>query len=116
MAMTINTNISSLNAQRNLGTSQSSLSTSMQRLSSGMRINSAKDDAAGLAIAERMGAQITGLNQAQRNANDGVSLAQTAEGALGTIGNNLQRIRELAVQSRNATNSTEDRAALQKEV
>ncbi|OAD82226.1 flagellin [Comamonas thiooxydans] len=116
MAMTINTNIQSLNAQRNLGTSQSSLSTSMQRLSSGMRINSAKDDAAGLAIAERMSAQVRGLNQAQRNANDGVSLAQTAEGALGTIGGNLQRIRELAVQSRNATNSSEDRAALQKEV
>jgi len=116
MAMTINTNISSLNAQRNLNTSQSSLSTSMQRLSSGMRINSAKDDAAGLAIATRMGTQITGLNQAARNANDGVSLAQTAEGALSTIGTNLQRIRELAVQSRNATNSTEDRAALQKEV
>ena len=116
MAMTINTNIQSLNAQRNLGTSQSSLATSMQRLSSGMRINSAKDDAAGLAIATRMGTQITGLNQAARNANDGVSLAQTAEGALGTIGGNLQRIRELAVQSRNATNSTEDRAALQKEV
>lgn len=116
MAMTINTNIQSLNAQRNLGTSQSSLATSMQRLSSGLRINSAKDDAAGLAIASRMQTQITGLNQAQRNANDGVSLAQTAEGALGTIGNNLQRIRELAVQSRNATNSTEDRAALQKEV
>ncbi|CAM4367079.1 Flagellin [Comamonas aquatilis] len=116
MAMTINTNIQSLNAQRNLGTSQSSLSTSMQRLSSGMRINSAKDDAAGLAIAERMGAQVRGLNQAARNANDGVSLAQTAEGALSTIGGNLQRIRELAVQSRNATNSTDDRAALQKEV
>lgn len=116
MAMTINTNIQSLNAQRNLGTSQSSLATSMQRLSSGLRINSAKDDAAGLAIAERMSAQVRGLNQAQRNANDGVSLAQTAEGALGTIGGNLQRIRELAVQSRNATNSTEDRAALQKEV
>lgn len=116
MAMTINTNIQSLNAQRNLSASQSSLSTSMQRLSSGLRINSAKDDAAGLAIAERMSAQIRGLNQAQRNANDGVSLAQTAEGALGTIGGNLQRIRELAVQSRNATNSTEDRAALQKEV
>ncbi|ACY31198.1 flagellin [Comamonas thiooxydans] len=116
MAMTINTNIQSLNAQRNLGTSQSSLSTSMQRLSSGLRINSAKDDAAGLAIAERMSAQVRGLNQAQRNANDGVSLAQTAEGALSTIGGNLQRIRELAVQSRNATNSTEDRAALQKEV
>lgn len=116
MAMTINTNIQSLNAQRNLGTSQSSLSTSMQRLSSGMRINSAKDDAAGLSIAERMTSQIRGLNQAQRNANDGVSLAQTAEGALGTIGGNLQRIRELSVQSANATNSASDRTALQKEV
>ena len=116
MAMTINTNIQSLNAQRNLGTSQASLATSMQRLSSGLRINSAKDDAAGLAIASRMQTQITGLNQAQRNANDGVSLAQTAEGALSTIGGNLQRIRELAVQSRNATNSSDDRAALQKEV
>ena len=116
MASVINTNIQSLNAQRNLSVSQNSLSTSMQRLSSGLRINSAKDDAAGLAISERMTTQIRGLNQAARNANDGVSLAQTAEGALGTIGNNLQRIRELAVQSRNATNSTEDRAALQKEV
>ncbi|ART52993.1 flagellin [Acidovorax carolinensis] len=112
----INTNVQSLTAQRNLSASQSQLSTSMQRLSSGLRINSAKDDAAGLAISERMSTQIRGLNQAARNANDGVSLAQTAEGALGTIGNNLQRIRELAVQSRNATNSTDDRAALQKEV
>ena len=112
----INTNVQSLTAQRNLSTSQSQLSTSMQRLSSGLRINSAKDDAAGLAISERMSTQIRGLNQAARNANDGVSLAQTAEGALGTIGNNLQRIRELAVQSRNATNSSEDRSALQKEV
>ena len=116
MASVINTNVQSLNAQRNLSVSQNSLSTSMQRLSSGLRINSAKDDAAGLAISERMTTQIRGLNQAARNANDGVSLAQTAEGALGTIGNNLQRIRELAVQSRNATNSTEDRGALQKEV
>ena len=116
MASVINTNIQSLTAQRNLSVSQNSLSTSMQRLSSGLRINSAKDDAAGLAISERMTTQIRGLNQAGRNANDGISLAQTAEGALGTIGNNLQRIRELAVQSRNATNSTEDRAALQKEV
>ena len=89
----INTNVQSLTAQRNLSTSQSQLSTSMQRLSSGLRINSAKDDAAGLAISERMSSQIRGLNQAARNANDGVSLAQTAEGALGTIGNNLQRIR-----------------------
>jgi len=112
----INTNVQSLTAQRNLSTSQTQLSTSMQRLSSGLRINSAKDDAAGLAISERMTAQIRGLNQAQRNANDGVSLAQTAEGALGTIGSNLQRIRELAVQSANATNSDSDRTALQKEV
>ena len=116
MAMNINTNVQSLNAQRNLTSSQHSLATSMQRLSSGLRINSAKDDAAGLAIAERMTTQIRGLNQAQRNANDGVSLAQTAEGALGTIGSNLQRIRELSVQSANATNSSSDRAALQKEV
>ena len=116
MASVINTNIQSLTAQRNLSTSQSQLSTSMQRLSSGLRINSAKDDAAGLAISERMTTQIRGLNQAARNANDGVSLAQTAEGALGTIGNNLQRIRELSVQSANATNSDSDRAALQKEV
>jgi flagellin len=116
MASVINTNVSSLNAQRNLTTSQSSLATSLQRLSSGLRINSAKDDAAGLAISERMSSQIRGLNQAARNANDGISLAQTAEGALGEIGNNLQRIRELAVQSRNATNSSDDRAALQKEV
>jgi flagellin len=116
MASIINTNIGSLNAQRNLGTSQSSLATSIQRLSSGLRINSAKDDAAGLAISERMTSQIRGLNQAVRNANDGISLAQTAEGALGEVGNNLQRIRELAVQSANATNSSSDRAALQAEV
>ena len=116
MASTINTNVQSLNAQRNLGVSQNSLATSMQRLSSGLRINSAKDDAAGLAIAERMGTQVRGINQAARNANDGVSMAQTAEGALGTIGNNLQRIRELAVQSRNATNSDGDRSAMNSEV
>ncbi|MGN1056790.1 MAG: flagellin, partial [Comamonas sp.] len=116
MAMVITTNISSLNAQRQLSGSASKLATSMERLSSGLRINSAKDDAAGLAISSRMTTQITGLNVAQRNANDGISLAQTAEGALSTIGNNLQRIRELAVQSRNATNSSDDRAALQKEV
>ena len=116
MAAIINTNIQSLNAQRSLGASQNSLATSMQRLSSGLRINSAKDDAAGLAISERMSTQVRGLNQAARNANDGISLAQTAEGALGTIGNNLQRIRELAVQSRNATNSDSDRAALNSEV
>ena len=111
----INTNISSLTAQRNLGMSQASLSTSMQRLSSGLRINSAKDDAAGLAISERMTSQVRGANQAARNANDGISLAQTAEGDLAQIGNNLQRIRELAVQSRNATNTVTDRAALDTE-
>ncbi|HCX83153.1 MAG: flagellin [Curvibacter sp. RIFCSPHIGHO2_12_FULL_63_18] len=116
MASTINTNIQSLNAQRNLATSQSSLSTSMQRLSSGLRINSAKDDAAGLAIAERMTSQVRGLNQAARNANDGISLAQVAEGALGSASATLQRIRELAVQSANATNSASDRAALNAEV
>ena len=115
MASVINTNIASLNAQRNLSMSQSSLNTSIQRLSSGLRINSSKDDAAGLAIATRMTSQITGLNQAVRNANDGISLAQTAEGALGTITDNLQRIRELAVQSRNASNSASDRAALNTE-
>ena len=112
----INTNVMSLNAQRNLSTNSADLGTTIQRLSSGLRINSAKDDAAGLAISERFTTQIRGMDQAARNANDGISLAQTAEGALGEIGNNLQRIRELAVQSRNATNSTDDRAALQKEV
>ena len=112
----INTNTIALNAQRNLSTNSASLSTTIQRLSSGLRINSAKDDAAGLAISERFTTQIRGMNQAARNANDGISLAQTAEGALGEIGNNLQRIRELAVQSSNATNSSTDRAALQKEV
>jgi flagellin len=116
MSSVINTNISSLTAQRNLAMSQASLSTSMQRLSSGLRINSAKDDAAGLAISERMTAQIRGSNQAARNANDGISLAQTAEGDLGQIGSNLQRMRELAVQSANATNSSSDRAALDGEV
>ena len=115
MPQVINTNVLSLNAQRNLNTSGSQLATSLQRLSSGLRINSAKDDAAGLAISERFTAQIRGLNQAARNANDGISLAQTAEGALAEVGNNLQRIRELAVQSRNATNSSTDRAALQVE-
>ena len=116
MASTINTNIASLTAQRNLSMSQASLQTSMQRLSSGLRINSAKDDAAGLAISDRMTSQIRGLNQAARNANDGISLAQVAEGALGSVTSNLQRIRELAVQSANGTNSTSDRAALQQEV
>lgn len=115
MASTINTNISSLNAQRNLSASQNSLSTSMQRLSSGLRVNSAKDDAAGLAIAERMNAQVRGMNVAMRNANDGISLAQTAEGALGKIGDNLQRMRELSVQSANDTNGTQDRQALDNE-
>ena len=113
MAQTINTNVASLNAQRNLNASQGSLATSLQRLSSGLRINSAKDDAAGLAISERFNTQIRGLNQAVRNANDGISLAQTAEGALSEVGINLQRIRELAAQSANATNSTTDREALQ---
>jgi len=116
MPQFINSNISSLTAQRNLNTSQNSLTTSLERLSSGMRINSAKDDSAGLAISERMTSQIRGLNQAARNANDGISLAQTAEGALGEISNNLQRIRELSVQSANATNSASDRASLQAEV
>jgi flagellin len=116
MPQVINTNIASLNAQRNLNKSQTSLQTSLQRLSSGLRINSAKDDAAGLAISERFGTQIRGINQASRNANDGISLAQTAEGAMQEIGNNLQRVRELAVQARNATNSESDRAALDAEV
>ncbi len=116
MAQVINTNIMSLNAQRNLNTSGSSLATSIQRLSSGLRINSAKDDAAGLAISERFTTQIRGLDVATRNANDGISLAQTAEGAMVEIGNNLQRIRELAVQSSNATNSSTDREALNSEV
>lgn len=116
MAQVINTNIASLNAQRNLNSSQGDLNTSLQRLSSGLRINSAKDDAAGLAIAERFTTQIRGLNQAGRNANDGISLSQTAEGALAEVTNNLQRIRELAVQSSNATNSASDRNALQTEV
>jgi flagellin len=116
MAQVINTNIPSLNAQRNLTHSQSALATSLQRLSSGMRINSAKDDAAGLAISERFSSQIRGLNQAIRNANDGVSLAQTGEGALAEVTSNLQRVRELAVQSVNSTNSASDRAALDLEV
>ncbi|WP_288022329.1 flagellin [Thauera sp.] len=116
MAAVINTNVQSLNAQRNLSSSQSSLATSLTRLSSGLRINSAKDDAAGLAISDRMSAQIRGLNQAVRNSNDGISLAQTAEGALSESGNILQRIRELAVQSANSTNSASDRQALNSEV
>ncbi len=116
MAQIINTNVGSLNAQRNLNMSQSSLATALQRLSSGLRINSAKDDAAGLAISERFTTQIRGINQAVRNANDAISLSQTAEGALSEVSNNLQRIRELAVQARNATNSASDRAALDAEV
>ncbi len=115
MPQTINTNLASLNAQRNLNSSQSSLTTSMQRLSSGLRVNSAKDDAAGLAIAERMNAQVRGMNVAVRNANDGISLAQTAEGALGKVGDALQRMRELALQARNATNSPSDKESLNKE-
>jgi len=116
MALTVNTNIASLTAQRNLTSSQGDLSTSLQRLSSGLRINSSKDDAAGLAISERFTAQIKGLNQGVRNANDGISLAQTAEGALKEVTSNLQRIRELSVQAANATNSAGDREALQSEV
>ncbi len=116
MALGINTNILSLNAQRNLNSSQSSLQTSLERLSTGLRINSAKDDAAGLAIAERFTTQIRGLDQAVRNASDGISLSQTAESALGELTNNLQRVRELAIQSANSTNSSGDRAALDQEV
>ena len=115
MPLTINTNIASLNAQRNLNMSQGSLATSMQRLSSGLRVNSAKDDAAGLAIAERMNAQVRGMNVAVRNANDGISMSQTAEGALSQVGNALQRMRELAVQARNSTNSSSDKDSLNKE-
>jgi flagellin len=116
MAQTINTNVASLNAQRNLNRSQGLLNQSLERLSTGLRINSAKDDAAGLAISERFTTQIRGLNQAVRNASDGISLAQTAESALGELTNNLQRIRELAVQSANASNSASDREALDAEV
>jgi flagellin len=115
MPQTINTNLASLNAQRNLSSSQSALNTSMQRLSSGLRVNSAKDDAAGLAIAERMNAQVRGMNVAVRNANDAISLSQTAEGAIGKIGDALQRMRELAVQSANGSNNAGDRNNLQTE-
>ncbi|MGM9483854.1 flagellin [Roseateles sp. NT4] len=115
MSATINTNIASLNAQRNTSASQGSLMVSMQRLSSGLRVNSAKDDAAGLAIAERMNTQVRGMSVAIRNANDGISFAQTAEGALGKIGDMLQRMRELAVQSANGTNNADDRTALNNE-
>ncbi len=116
MALTINTNVASLNVQRNLSSSNSNLATSLQRLSTGLRVNSAKDDAAGLAISERFTAQVRGLNQGARNAADGISLAQTGEAALKEVTNNVQRIRELAVQSANGTNSADDRAALQLEV
>jgi flagellin len=115
MTLSINTNIASIDAQRNLSGSQSSLATSMQRLSSGLRINSSKDDAAGLSIAERMNAQVRGMNVAIRNSNDGISLAQTADGALAQVSNSLQRMRELAVQSRNSTNSSSDKNSLNKE-
>ncbi|PXW91927.1 flagellin [Sphaerotilus hippei] len=115
MAATINTNLISLNAQRNTSASQSSLSTSMQRLSSGLRVNSAKDDAAGLAISERMNAQVKGMNVAIRNSNDGISMAQTAEGSLAKTGDMLQRMRELAVQARNDTNNGSDKDSLDKE-
>ncbi len=115
MPQTINTNLVSLNAQRNLSTSQSSLATAMQRLSSGLRVNSAKDDAAGLAIAERMNTQMRGMNVAMRNANDGISMAQVGEGALGKINDMLQRMRELAVQAANGTNTDNDRTSLNNE-
>jgi flagellin len=115
MAQTINTNLNSINAQRNAGTSQMAMNVAMQRLSSGLRVNSAKDDAAGLAISERMNAQVRGMNVAVRNANDGISLAQTAEGGTAKIGDALQRMRELAVQSANGTNNAGDRTNLQTE-
>jgi flagellin len=115
MSMSVNTNLFSLNAQRNLSKSQSSLATSMQRLSSGLRINSAADDAAGLAISQRMSAQVRGANVAIRNANDGISLAQTADGALASVGDSLQRMRELAVQALNSTNSGSDKDSLNQE-
>jgi len=116
MALTINTNVTSLNAQRNLAKTQDGLTTSVQRLSTGLRINSAKDDAAGLAISEKLRTQVTGFTVATRNTNDGISLAQTAESSLVEVSNNLQRIRELAVQAKNGTNSTDDRTALNNEV
>ncbi|MBH9552756.1 flagellin N-terminal helical domain-containing protein [Inhella gelatinilytica] len=115
MPAVINTNITSLNAQRNAASSQQALTVAVQRLSSGLRVNSAKDDAAGLAISERMNAQVRGMNVAIRNANDGISLAQTAEGALSKVGDALQRMRELAVQARNATNTDADKQSLDKE-
>lgn len=115
MPSVVNTNLVSLNSQRNLSSSQASLTTAMQRLSSGLRVNSSKDDAAGLAISERMNAQVRGMNVAIRNANDGISLVQTAEGAMAKVGDALQRMRELAVQSRNASNSGSDKDSLDKE-
>ncbi|MCL4699897.1 MAG: flagellin FliC, partial [Burkholderiaceae bacterium] len=115
MSQSINTNLVSLNAQRNLAASQSSLATSMQRLSSGLRVNSAKDDAAGLAIAERMQTKVRGMTVAIRNANDAISMSQTAEGALGKVGDMLQRMRELAVQGANGTNTSTDRTSLNDE-
>ncbi|MFZ2649250.1 MAG: flagellin [Burkholderiaceae bacterium] len=115
MAQTINTNVVSLNAQRNLTASKNSLATSMERLSSGLRVNSSRDDAAGLAIADRMNAQIRGISVAIRNANDGISLAQTAEGALATVTDALQRMRELAIQALNGSNGDSDRANLDAE-
>ena len=115
MPATINTNMNSLNAQRSLSSSQAALSTSMARLSSGLRVNSAKDDAAGMAIAERMSAQVRGMNVAIRNANDGISYAQVSEGALSKVSDSLQRMRELAVQSRNVTNTAKDQGSLQNE-
>jgi len=115
MPAVINTNLLSITAQRNTSATQNSLATAMQRLSSGLRVNSAKDDAAGMAIAERMTAQVRGMNVAQRNANDGISLAQTAEGALSKVGDALQRMRELSVQARNATNTGDDKDSLGKE-
>ena len=115
MPQTINTNLNSLNAQRNTSSSQTALALSMQRLSSGLRVNSAKDDAAGLAIAERMTAQVRGMNVAMRNANDGISMSQTAEGAMGKVTDSLQRMRELSVQSANSTNSDTDKESLDKE-
>ena len=115
MPQTINTNLVSLNAQRNLNKSQGDLATAMQRLSSGLRVNSAKDDAAGMAIAERMNTQVRGMTVAIRNANDGISLAQVAEGALANVGDTLQRMRELAVQARNSTNTNADKDSLQQE-
>ncbi len=115
MPQTINTNLTSITAQRNLAMSQASLSVSMQRLSSGLRVNSAKDDAAGLAIAERMTTQVRGMNVAIRNANDGISMSQTAEGAMGKVADSLQRMRELSVQAANATNSNSDKDSLDKE-